>query len=223
MLQLLPGAYSEASPRNGSTTARANSAHERAARAVSSSTRRSEVEVRVHGKRMHVDNELVELTERKVGSAGRIFGDTAAVDVEYSEQQNPRIADERFRVEVMARVAGRDVRVEAAAPDPRSALDAASDKFERRLRKLKERLIGKGRTGEHKQLNRQADEAETSSRDEEIVRVKQFAIKPMMPEEAALQMEMLGHNFFFFLNGENDRYGVLYRRRDGSLGLIEPS
>jgi putative sigma-54 modulation protein len=172
---------------------------------------------------MHVSGELAQLATDKVGSAGRIFGDSAAVDVEFTEHHNPRLAEARFRVEVMARVAGRDVRVEATAPDPRSALDAATDKFERRLRRLKERLIDRGRQQGHKDLNEQALRAEDSLRDEEIVRVKQFAIKPMMPEEAALQMEMLGHSFFFFLNGENDRYGVLYRRRDGSLGLIEPS
>jgi putative sigma-54 modulation protein len=180
------------------------------------------VEVRVHGKRMHVGNDLAGLAEQKVGAAGRIFGHDAAVDVEFSEQQNPRAAAERFRVELMTRVAGRDVRVEAASPDPRSALDAATDKFERRLRKLKEKLIDRGREPVQKHLNEQAERADITG-DEEIVRVKQFAIKPMMPEEAALQMDMLGHNFFFFLNGENDRYGVLYRRRDGSLGLIEPS
>ena len=113
--------------------------------------------------------------------------------------------------------------VEAAARDPRTALDAASDKFERRLRRLKERLVERGRHHDNKDLNQQGESTEVRSRDEEIVRVKQFAIKPMMPEEAALQMDMLGHNFFFFLNGETDRYGVIYRRRDGALGLIEPS
>ena len=57
----------------------------------------------------------------------------------------------------------------------------------------------------------------------EIVRVKQFVMKPMTPEDAALQMEQLGHNFYFFLNAETDKQSVLYRRRDGRLGLIEPA
>lgn len=181
------------------------------------------MEVRVHGKRMHVGTDLGDLAREKVGAAGRIFGDSAVVDVEFSEIHNPRAVAERFQVEVMTRVAGRDLRVEAASADARTALDVASEKFERRLRRLKERLVERGRGGGEKRLNQQAERAENDSVDEEIVRVKQFAIKPMMPEEAALQMDMLGHNFFFFLNGENDRYGVLYRRRDGSLGLIEPS
>ena len=181
------------------------------------------MQVQVHGKRMRVNSELAELTAEKVAAAGRIFGESALVDVEFTEQHNPRRSEERFRVEIMTRVSGHDVRVEAAAAEPRTAMDLAHDKFERQLRKLKERLVERGRKGSHKALNQQAEPTEESGKDEEIVRVKQFAIKPMMPEEAVLQMEMLGHNFFFFLNGENDRYGVLYRRRDGSLGLIEPS
>ncbi len=183
------------------------------------------MDVRVHGKRMQVGEDLRALAERKLGNAGRIFGDDSAVDVEFIEQQNPRIADARYRVEITTRVAGQLVRVEAAAHEERTALDQASEKFERSLRQLKQRLIQRTRTDDHKRLNASAGVAEDPSVEDElgIVRVKQFAMKPMMPEEAALQMEMLGHSFFFFLNGETERYGVLYRRRDGSLGLIEPT
>ncbi len=182
------------------------------------------MDIRVHGKHMHVGPELRDLAERKVDHAGRIFGDGAVADVEFSEHRNPRVADDRYRVEITAPVAGQVVRVEASAQDERAALDLASDKFERNLRRLKERLIQRSRKGGHKRLN--AAEPPTEEEEDgphDIVRVKQFAMKPMMPEEAALQMDMLGHSFYFFLNGENDRYGVLYRRRDGSLGLIEPA
>lgn len=182
------------------------------------------MDVRVHGKRMQVGEQLKQLAEEKLESAGRIFGERALVDVEFIEQHNPRIADERFRVEITSLVAHQTVRVEAAAPDPRSALDAAHDKFERRLRDLKERIIQRTRTDDHKRLNAGELPAEDEEVDEPIiVRVKQFAMKPMMPEEAALQMEMLGHGFYFFVNGETNTYSVLYRRRDGSLGLIEPA
>lgn len=182
------------------------------------------MEVRVHGKHMQVGDDLRDLADLKVGRAARIFGDDAVADVEFSQQRNPRISDGRYRVEITARVATQTIRVEAAASDERAALDIVSEKFERVLRKLKERLIQRSRTGNHKQLNEnlQAAEEPLDSGEPHIVRVKQFAMKPMMPQEAALQMDMLDHNFFFFLNGETDRYGVLYRRRDGSLGLIEP-
>ncbi len=183
------------------------------------------MEVRVHGKKMQVGQSLRELAERKIDHASRIWGERAVADVEFSESHNPRVGAEKCRVEVTSSISGQIVRVEATATDERAALDLAADKFERTLRKLKERLIQRSRRGTHKHLN----EAEAVTEEEEhggwrqIVRVKQFAMKPMLPEEAALQMDMLGHTFFFFLNGESDRYGVLYERRDGSLGLIEPA
>ena len=117
------------------------------------------------------------------------------------------------------------MRVEAAAQEAQEALDLAVAKFERQLRKLKDRLITKARKSD-KRLNQPmptVDEEGDTDASTRIVRVKQFTIKPMTPEEAALQMEMLNHSFFFFLNAESDEYAVLYRRDDGQLGLIEPS
>ncbi len=183
------------------------------------------MEIRVHGKHLRVGEELRSLAEQKVGHASRIFGEDATVDVEVEQRNNPRLADAKYRVEITSRVAGHIVRVEAEASDERSAVDLATEKFERMLRRLKERLIQRSRGSSHKGLNEESPAADNieESGDPHIVRVKQFAMKPMMPEEAALQMDMLDHAFFFFLNGETDTYGVLYRRRDGSLGLIEPS
>jgi putative sigma-54 modulation protein len=98
------------------------------------------------------------------------------------------------------------------------------DKLERQLSRLKERLVARHRRGGDKQLNSASEGVEETSgpADSRIERVKRFAVKPMTPEEAALQMELLGHSFYLFLNAESDRYSVLYRRRGGSLGLIEP-
>ncbi len=181
------------------------------------------METRVHGKHMTVGRELRELAERKVEHAGRIFGDGSVADVEFSQHQNPRQSDGRYRVEITLPVAGQVVRAEASAHDERAALDIASDKLERALRRLKERLIQRSRRASAKAWDNgpTIPEEEAVETPPEIVRVKQFAIKPMLPAEAALQMDMLEHNFFFFLNGETDRYSVLYRRRDGKLGLIE--
>lgn len=183
------------------------------------------MDVRVHGKNMQIGEALRELTESKVAHAGRIFGDDAVADVEFTESQNPRVSDGKYRVEITAPVAGQVLRVEASAHDERTALDLCYDKFERQLRRLKERLIQRSRKSSNKVLNAPPEGAEELGDNNRplIARSKQFAMKPMMPEEAALQMELLGHNFFFFLNGESDSYAVLYQRRDGSLGLIEPT
>lgn len=181
------------------------------------------MDVRVHGKNMQISEELREIATEKVKHAGRIFDSGSEADIEFSEHQNPRISDDKYKVEVTVGVAGQTVRVEAHGHEDRAALDIAVDKFERRLRRLKERLIDRSRKGTNKHLNHRAENADEPTQDGfSIVRTKRFAMKPMTPEEAALQMEMLGHDFFFFLDAESGVHCVLYHRRDGSLGLIEP-
>ena len=182
------------------------------------------MEVRVHGSHTTIGDRLRELAIEKVSHAGRVFGDADFADVEFTEEHNPRISEERFRVEITSSAAGHFVRVEAAESDDRAALDVAVAKFERQLRRLKERLITRHRRSSEKHLNRPPEPADNDSDDHglRIERVKTFEVKPMTPEEAALQMELLGHTFYLFLNAETDRYSVLYRRRGGSLGLIEP-
>ncbi|MFH1103445.1 MAG: ribosome-associated translation inhibitor RaiA [Actinomycetota bacterium] len=183
------------------------------------------MDIRVHAAHMTLADDLQALIRNKVGHATRVFDDTGAIDVEVSAEHNPRISEERVRLEITSSVAGQVVRVEAAGADERAALDVAIEKYERRLRHLKERLITRHRRGSEKRLNDGQSWVEESTQEDHelrIDRVKRFAVKPMTPQEAALQMELLGHSFYLFLNADTDRYGVLYRRRGGSLGLIEP-
>jgi putative sigma-54 modulation protein len=182
------------------------------------------VEVLIHGNHMTVGEDLRSLADEKVTRAVRVFDDVQYVDVEFSREQNPRMSEERYRVEITSQVAGNVVRVEASGFDDRAALDVAVDKYERQLRRLKQRMIGRGRRGSEKHLNATSGGVEEHSDAHELLldRVTQFDVKPMSPEEAALQMELLGHSFYLFLNAETERYSVLYRRRGGSLGLIEP-
>lgn len=182
------------------------------------------MQVQVHGKQL--SEPLHEMIERKVSHAARFFEkDDMVVDVEVSEEHNPRLSQERVRLEITVHLVGQVVRVEAAAPDAEAALDQVVDRFEKRLRRLKGRLIARSRRHDHKRLNQELvpTEEEREESGPEIVRVKQFSMKPMSPEEAALQMEMLDHTFFFFLNSETDLPSVIYRRRNGTYGLIEPA
>ncbi len=180
------------------------------------------MEVRVHGKNMQVDERARSLAIRKVSHAARILDDSATADVEFVERHNPRIAG-RYLVEITSRTRGHTVRAEGVGADHRSALDIAVDKYERQLRRLKERMIQRSRKASNKQLNAvRAATDEHGDAGREIVRTKRFAMRPMTPEEAVLEMEMLGHDFFFFLDAESGKHCVLYYRRDGSLGLIEP-
>lgn len=183
------------------------------------------MEIRVHATHMTLGEDLQALIHEKVEHATRIFDETGATDVEVSSERNPRISDERVRIEVTSAVAGQVVRVEAVGSDARAALDAVIEKYERRLRRLKDRLITRHRKGSEKRLNDSpvgVEESHEEDHELRIDRIKRFAVKPMTQQEAALQMEMLGHSFYLFLDAETDRYGVLYRRRSGSLGLIEP-
>lgn len=182
------------------------------------------MELRIHAIHMHLDDEIQQLAEAKIARAVKVFDETDFVDVEFIEESNPRMAGERYRVEITALAGGHTVRVENADADERAALDKAVDVFERNLRRLKERLISRNRRGE-KRLNGPPPSVEEGNEDVrglQIERVKQFPMKPMTPEEAALQMEALGHSFYLFLNAESDEHAVLYRRRGGTLGLIEP-
>lgn len=182
------------------------------------------MEVRVHGRHVHVDQALRMAAETKVDHAARFWDSAFSADVEFTEEHNPRIASERSLCEITAATSGHTVRVHAAAETAGAALDTAVDKLERRLRELKKRLISRSRRP-HKDLNadRYAVEDDEEPDEPPIVRVKQFVMKPMTPEEAVLQMDMLDHSFFYFHNSETDLPSVLYRRRRGDLGLIEPA
>ncbi|MBN2114599.1 MAG: ribosome-associated translation inhibitor RaiA [Acidimicrobiia bacterium] len=182
------------------------------------------MEVHVRGKRTNVDDDLRRLAEEKVARSIRAFEDAGPIDVEFTDEPNPRQTEERCRVEITTKAAGQMVRVEAAGFDHRSALDLAVGKLERQMSRLKERLVERHRRGGDKQLNGTPGGVEETgdTTDLRIERVKRFDVKPMTPQEAALQMELLGHSFYLFLNAQTDRYSVLYRRRGGSLGLIEP-
>lgn len=102
------------------------------------------------------------------------------------------------------------------------SIDLVEEVIERQLRKYKNKLVAKNQEGNN--FSKTLFETEESIEDDEvkIVRTKRFGIKPMYPEDACVQMELLGHNFFVFFNAENEEVNVVYKRKDGSFGLIEP-
>jgi putative sigma-54 modulation protein len=178
------------------------------------------MEVRIHTRGTTIDDRVRVLAIEKLGHAAKVFEDQVGhLDVEFSEAHNPRLAAEKYRMEVTAKAAGRSIRVVSSAPSPEAALDQGVDRFNQQLKRLKEKLIGKHRKPAPKEPPEPSEIESTN----EIVRIKQFVMKPMTVEEAVLQMELLGHDFFFFHNDESQRQSVLYRRRDGQLGLIEPA
>jgi putative sigma-54 modulation protein len=178
------------------------------------------MEITVHARNTTVDEVVRETAVDKLGHAARVFENALSdIDVEFSEEHNPRLAAERFRIEVTTSGAGQTIRIVSAAASPEAALDLAVDRFDRQLKRLKERLIGRNRRSGHKE----SEAGGGAATEVEIVRIKQFVMKPMTVEEAELQMDLLGHDFFFFHNVASGKQSVLYRRRDGRLGLIEPA
>ncbi|HKX74634.1 MAG TPA: ribosome-associated translation inhibitor RaiA [Acidimicrobiia bacterium] len=178
------------------------------------------MEVRVHTRNAVIGDATRVAAMDKITRAARVFEDQLTdVDVELAEEHNPRLAAERYRLEVTTTAAGRLIRIVTTAASPEAAVDLAVERLNRQLLRLKKRLIGRSRKGTVKEpVNSEPPEA-----DSEIVRIKQFVMKPMTVEEASLQMELLGHDFFFFHNQATGLQSVLYRRRDGNLGLIEPA
>ncbi len=182
------------------------------------------MDVRVHGRNLHIGDRLRSHAEKKVSRAARFFDHVGDAEVEIIEDPNQRNSAGRFSAKISAPAAGHIVRGESGGESAFAAVDKAVDRFGQNLSRLHDRLVDRSRKGSKKDLNVTSPRADEDSPEGiEIVRVKQFVMKPLTPEDAALQMEQLGHSFFFFLNAETGVQSVLYRRRDGRLGLIEPA
>jgi putative sigma-54 modulation protein len=168
----------------------------------------------------------------KLSRLSKFLGGVDHAEVRFSEERNPRIS-EREVCEVTLHGGGRVVRAKASAAEPLTAVDKVVDKLEHRMEKLKGKLVGRSHPRRHASVDSPAslgvdrasqNGADTDAQDDgeiTIVKTKQFAIKPMMPDEAALQMVLVGHDFFLFTNAETSRAAVVYRRSDGNVGLID--
>jgi putative sigma-54 modulation protein len=193
------------------------------------------VYVIVFGKHVEVDAALRAVTLEKIERIGKFANDVRRVDVDYGMHQTRRAGDS-CTCEILVHLTHHLVKGTASAVEHVMALDLALEKVEHQMRRLHERRVRRGNRARGRDLrvgaavNGSADadadadaeaEAEAGEAGPAIVKSKQFAVKPMPPEEAALQMELLGHDFFLFRNTDSDNAAVLYRRRDGALGLIE--
>jgi putative sigma-54 modulation protein len=114
------------------------------------------------------------------------------------------------------------IRAEEANNDMYASIDLVTDDIENQIKKFKNKLIDKKQSAPSFSALFMEEESDEDSEELKIVRTKKFAVKPMDPEEACLQMEMLGHTFYVFLNADTDLVSVVYKRKDGSYGLIEP-
>ncbi len=170
------------------------------------------------GKNVEVTDALREVTEKKLSKLEKFFKDEIEGTVTFSTEKNDKT------IEVTINIPGTIIRAEETSDDMYASIDKAVDVLERQMRKYKTRLQKKYREGDTIRFEnvRSLEKEETEDDKPKIVRRKRFNIKPMNHEEAVLQMELLGHNFFVFRDGETFEMSVIYKRKDGNYGLIEP-
>ena len=191
------------------------------------------MDVTVRGRNIEVSEQLRAAAAEKVERLGRLLQGMDHAEVHFMEEKNPRISEKEV-CELVLAGHGHIVRAKAASSDAFTALDHAVAKLEHQLAKLKGKLLSRSHPRRHESVNSvKADEDDTRDREATdaandaeaglptIVKTKHFDIKPMTPEEAALQMDLLGHGFYFFTNADTDRAAVVYRRNDGDVGLID--
>ncbi len=169
----------------------------------------------ISGKNIDVTDGLRAAVNEKIGKLERYFTDSTEIHVTLSTEK------ERQKIEVTIPMKGNIIRAEQESNDMYVSIDLVEEIIERQLRKYKTKLIEKQQTAVS--LKKAFIEEENEDDEEiKIIRTKRFAVKPMDAEEACVQMELLGHNFFVFRNAETDEVNVVYKRKGHTYGLIEP-
>ena len=176
------------------------------------------MQLRVKGKNLEVADTIRDYGEQKFRKLERILDDGAQVELELAEERNPAIAANHV-AEATVWMRRHVVRAREASPDMKASIDQLVNKLERQIKQAREKTRSRRiPRGEVPAPESALDRAEEPL----VVRTKQFALKPMSPEEAVLQLELIGHDFFVFRNAESGEVNVVYRRRVGNYGLIEP-
>ena len=186
------------------------------------------MQVMLKGKNIEITDWLRQYVEKKMQRFDRYLPDTSEVRIELSVQKT-RSSQDRQVAQLTVRSNGAILRAEERADDMFAAIDTVFDKMHRQIARYKGKRIdrwqGQGASREEAELpplDEEALEELAEERERRIVRVKRFAVSPMDEEEAIEQMELLGHDFFVFYNPNAGRINVLYRRKDGNYGLLEP-
>lgn len=172
----------------------------------------------ISGKNIDVTEGLKAAVYEKIGKLERYFAPDTEIHVTFSVEKK-----DRQKIEVTIPMKGNIVRAEQVSTDMYVSIDLVEEIIERQLRKYKNKLIEQKQAANNFSLSFMEDE-EDSAEDESIhiIRSKRFAMKPMDAEEACIQMELLGHNFYVFRNAESDEVNVVYKRKGNTYGLIEP-
>ena len=190
------------------------------------------MDIVVRGKNRPVSSRLDAVAREKVSRIAKFTHDAGRVKVDFAAQQHRRVAEAQL-CEITVHLKKHFVKAHASAPEAEAALDLAVDKIGHQVARIKEKRVSRSHprrrngyasppNGAVVDLDVDEDDLEDDDgADARIVKTKRFTAKPMDPGEAALQLQLLGHDFYLFTNSETGRAAVLYRRHDGDLGLIE--
>ena len=165
----------------------------------------------ISGKNIDVTDGLRDAIYDKLGRLEKFFNEDTNVQVTFSVEKD------RQKIEVTIPMKGHIIRAEQVSDDMYVSIDMVVEIIERQITRYKKKIIDKAQDAAYFNDTEAADEDEIK-----IIRSKKFAVKPMYPEDACIQMELLGHNFFVFRNAETDEVNVVYKRKGNTYGLIEP-
>ena len=171
--------------------------------------------ITISGRNIELTDGLKAAVEDKIGKLEKYFTPDTDVFVTLSVEK------ERQKIEVTMPVPGHIIRSEQVSNDMYVSIDLVEEIIERQLKKYKNKIITKQQSNSN--FRQEYIEKEVEADDEiKIIRTKKFDMKPMYPEDACVQMELLGHDFFVFVNAEDDNVNVVYKRKGNTYGLIEP-
>ncbi len=177
------------------------------------------IDIKIKGNNIKVTTALKNYIDEKIGKLPKYYDRIQSAEVELIVQDN-KSAEESQKVEVTLFANGTYFRCEEASISMYASIDIVAEKLSRQLQRYKQK-IQRGRGATKADFSEENDTAATTP-EPRVVKTKRFAVKPMNPIEASMQMEMLNHTFFVFLNVDSDQVNVIYKRNDGDYGLIEP-
>lgn len=169
--------------------------------------------VQMRGRNIEITGALKEYVEKRLGKLDKYIDNLGDAQVTLSVEKDSQ------RIEVTIPINGMILRGEESTGDMYASTDMVVDKLEKQIERHKGKLIK--RAGKGNSETKKAVQAEEDG--PRVVRTKRFAVKPMAIDEAVLQMNLLGHSFFVFSNSETEQVNVVYKRKDGNYGLIEPT
>ena len=187
------------------------------------------MKVLVHGRNVEITDWIEEYVAKKVKRLERYVPNVSELRAEVSQAQT-RSAQDRFTVQITMLSSGQILRAEETTSDIFASIDTAVDKISRQIepfkgRTTKERRRASASVAHQSELVTMVTDAEADAAEEpegQIMRHKQFAMQPMNEEEALEQMELLGHDFFIFFNPDSKSANVIYKRKDGNYGVLQP-